>query len=227
MQGSRSQSPAGSLQDNHSPDSQYWFGSLSSQTESADSPEATSGAWVMSHASPRGWSRPLLPRRCPFLRQPGPPRSYLEKDREKLVVVMETYKNFCSCHDVFNKGNRQGMETKNPTQNFRIYRMCHLQGVQSGGYYFTECLDSTFLEFCTPKQTWEEGRFHKGTNNWYLCAKTDRERETSKHNSINREQQIPDRPADNRRGIEVKRERERECPGGSCAKTYTSVCGSF
>lgn len=35
------------------------------------------------HASPRGWSRPLLPRRCPSWRQPGPPRSYLENPTHK------------------------------------------------------------------------------------------------------------------------------------------------
>lgn len=33
---------------------------------------------AMSSASPRGWSRPWLPRRCPSWPQPGPPRSYLE-----------------------------------------------------------------------------------------------------------------------------------------------------
>lgn len=59
----------------------------------------------MSPASPRGWSRPLLPRRCPSGPQPGRPRSYLDTvgitthgwDSEIYTQKSQNAKNMVHC----------------------------------------------------------------------------------------------------------------------------------
>lgn len=40
--------------------------------------------------SPHGWSRPLLPHRCPYGRQLGLPRSYLKEDTGHTLAVRST-----------------------------------------------------------------------------------------------------------------------------------------